>query len=210
MCKTIYPVLTSLVSVLYLPCLSSLAASSIVNGDFETGDFLGWTSSGTVLVSSDVGYRTHAGGIGNWPRGTYVAAFGGGDVPDTGIITQTIPTTPNDDYLLTFDYGAFGRSAQSMSIQVKDGDSLSVLNTLSIFDSTATFVMNNVFDPYQMMFRATGDRAIISFASTSSYTVSSDGLLDNVVVNPVPAPAAVVLGGIGIGLVNWLRRRRTI
>jgi hypothetical protein len=71
----------------------------VTNGSFETGDFTGWTVSGDTTFTGVCDVSTCPGGFAP-EDGTYAAYFG--PVGDTATLSQTIATTPGDQYSLSF------------------------------------------------------------------------------------------------------------
>jgi hypothetical protein len=55
-----------------------------------------------------------------------------------------------------------------------------------------------------------GQVTIDIIAPAEPYVAFDYALLDTKPIDPIPAPGAVILGGIGAGLVGWLRRRRML
>jgi hypothetical protein len=70
--------------------VQSARAGLVTNGDFETGDFAGWSvSDSSVLIDSGSGFVAD---------GNFDAAFTG-----SGVLSQTLLTSPGQSYILSFN-----------------------------------------------------------------------------------------------------------
>jgi hypothetical protein len=70
---------------------SRLVPSLLINGDFEAGDFTGWTQLGDRSFT----------GVGGNPHGGHAAAFMG-PTHGEGFLAQTFTTNPGDSYTLNY------------------------------------------------------------------------------------------------------------
>jgi len=188
-------------------------ANLVINGDFETGNLSGWNNSGTVVVGSELDFHTGGGGEGSFPVGSYAVNFGGYNLPNDGIISQSLETIIGQEYSLTFDYGRFqygDGGPQSLHVEVISlTDNNHLIDTI-ITDSSGERNLSLLFEEYSYQFISSSSSVLLSFGDVSSGTHDTDGVLDNVSITVIPTPGALILGSIGIGFVTWLRRRRTL
>ena len=94
---TLPKILFALAAVAAFGTVQPAKANLVTNGDFETGNFIGWTvthaaSGGNISVNHGPG-----------PDTTFGAFFGAGG-SDFDSISQTFATTPGASYTLTFFY----------------------------------------------------------------------------------------------------------
>ena len=132
-----------------------------------------------------------------------------GSTGAAGMMVSNVPFVLDPgNYVLGFDLAGNQRDVGDDSVFV-----LVVDPTGTIADDLITLADDVPFTPQALPFSigAPGTPISIVFAGIANGD-NAGLLLDNVSIgriDVIPAPGAILLGGIGAGLVGWLRRRRT-
>jgi PEP-CTERM motif len=175
------------------------AGNLVVNGGFETGDFTGWTQTGSTDYVGVYPYVPYPSGITPiiYPHtGNYFASFSGYASEGLGGITQTITTTPGQTYVLSYWFDNNNLSSNEFKV-TWDGTTLSDLVNIGQLNwSNYTFVVTG-----------TGSDTV-AFAG-----YQNDGWngLDDVslTLSSVPEPSSLILSGMAlVGMTIYMGRRR--
>ncbi len=174
------------------------------NGGVGINNYFGfskWTiSDGTVDL---IGYTGVGSPYWNLQPGNGLYLDMDGSAQNAGKITSISLSLEPGDYILSFDIAGNQRVddvIDKVIVQVGEG---------SLLDETVSVLWDVDFMTMNMPF---------SICSTVNTSISFEGfggdnvgmLLDNVYLstnNVVPVPGAVLLGSIGLGCAEWLRRR---
>lgn len=164
---------------------NAYATNQVVNGDFETGDFSGWTLSGntghdSVLLSGD----SHSYYWNNSATGTL------------GEISQTIATVTGAAYTLSFDLRGTGNPSK---IKVYFGDDLvPFAQTNFNYSDWTHFTISGLV--------ADSNHSVLMFGSRNDFAANR---IDNITLTAsVPEPETYAMLLAGLGLMGTIARRR--
>ena len=169
---------------------------TILAGTPEAGDIWGWTVTNNNI---------------DWIDDYWQAADGRRSIDMSGwfaagtIVSQALATAPGQEYLLTFymagnPWYGYGLDVKTLNVSV-DGKSADFT-----FNIVGHGLLNMGWEKKTLTVTATGTATNLSFTSLMGDSAYGPAL-DNVSVTAIPAPAAILLGMLGLGLVGWMKRR---
>jgi hypothetical protein len=147
----------------------TVTSSLLINGDFETGDFTGWTQGGDTSFTSVTMDNPHSG---MW------AAHLGPLGPTEGTLTQSFPTTAGTTYTLDYWLSNDGGSPNSFR---------ALIDGTTIDGSVLTNAGGFAYREFTFTFTATGASTALQFAFVQNPAYWN---LDDVSVTPSPGPGA--------------------
>ncbi len=170
--------------------ISAHACPVITNGDFETGDFTGWSQSGNT------GYTS----VGKGADGTLEALFG--PVGSDGYLSQTFTDVVGQNYNLDFDLYAPGNGPSDFSASINGTLLLSYTGLVPTLNQTFDFSFTGTgADTVRFGFREDPDYLDLDNVSVTNAQIASSSV--------TPEPSSLVLLGTGAcGLVGSLSRKK--
>jgi hypothetical protein len=203
----------SVLAALSLAAVSASASNLVVDGDFEGGNS-GFASAWTTVDTFNNIGVSQGFPPDTFPQGGTWFAFIGDGIPILNYIQQTIATTINDSYTLTFwlaiqpDNVADGNTQDTHTYAPQIDETFgSGFNDL-VFAASDTATMP--YTEYTYNYVATSSSTLLQFAGADSYETVL--LLDTIAVvdnGSVPEPATFGLAGAGLLIAGlWRKLKR--